>query len=71
MAAITATVQRDTRSAFVDSMSSSLWIAAGLAVSAAVVALTQLPRHATHVAGDASVVEHGQRSVVLSGPTRE
>ncbi|HUC33604.1 MAG TPA: DHA2 family efflux MFS transporter permease subunit, partial [Ilumatobacteraceae bacterium] len=33
------------RDAFVDSMSGSLWIAAGLAFTAAVVALTQLPRH--------------------------
>ncbi len=32
------------RTAFVDSMSHSLWIAAGLAVCAAIVALTQLPR---------------------------
>src|SRR5690606_4881762 len=31
------------RSAFVSSMSQSLWIAAGLAVCAAIVALTQLP----------------------------
>ena len=36
------------RTAFVDSMHSSLWIAAGLAFCAAVVALTQLPRHASH-----------------------
>jgi EmrB/QacA subfamily drug resistance transporter len=33
------------RSGFVDSMSQSLWIAAGLAGCAAVVAFTQLPRH--------------------------
>ena len=33
------------RTAFVDSMHSSLWIAAGLAVCAAIVTLTQLPRH--------------------------
>ncbi len=36
------------RSAFVDSMNSSLWIAAGLAFCAAVVAFTQLPRPTTH-----------------------
>jgi hypothetical protein len=36
------------RSAFVDSMNGSLWIAAGLAVCAALVALTQLPCHTTH-----------------------
>jgi hypothetical protein len=34
------------RTAFVDSMHSSLWIAAGLAFCAAVVAFTQLPRRA-------------------------
>ncbi|MGD9704408.1 MAG: DHA2 family efflux MFS transporter permease subunit [Acidimicrobiia bacterium] len=34
------------RSTFVDSMGTSLWIAAGLALCAAVVALTLLPRHA-------------------------
>ena len=45
------------RTAFVDSMHSSLWIAAGLAFCAAVVAFTQLPRqtvHATHHAHGAS-----------------
>lgn len=35
------------RNAFVGSMNSSLWIATGLASCAALVALTQLPRHAT------------------------
>jgi hypothetical protein len=39
------------RQAFVDSMSTSLWIAAGLAFCAAVIALTQLPRHHAHGAG--------------------
>ncbi len=34
------------RTAFVDSMSHSLWIAAALGVVAAIVAVTQLPRHA-------------------------
>lgn len=33
------------RAAFVDSMNHSLWIATGLALSAALVAVTQLPRH--------------------------
>ena len=48
------------RSAFVDSMHSSLWIAAGLAFCAAVVTFTQMPRqaaHAAHGAHDATV--HG------------
>jgi EmrB/QacA subfamily drug resistance transporter len=44
------------RSAFVDSMNGSLWIAAGLALCAALVALTQLPRHTGH---DATEV-HGR-----------
>jgi EmrB/QacA subfamily drug resistance transporter len=39
------------RTAFVDSMDSSLWIAVGLAVCAAVVAVTHLPRHTSLVAG--------------------
>ncbi|MEP7046680.1 MAG: hypothetical protein ABI949_08380, partial [Ilumatobacteraceae bacterium] len=39
------------RTSFVDSMHSSLWIAAGLAFSAAVVAFTQLPRQAAHAHG--------------------
>ena len=39
------------RTAFVDSMHSSLWIAAGLAFCAAVVAFTQLPRQAAHAHG--------------------
>ena len=47
------------RSAFVDSMSTSLWIAAGLALIAALVALTQLPRHTTDAPDDMSVVEPG------------
>ncbi len=45
------------RHAFVNSMSSSLWIAAGLAFCAALVALTQLPRHSTHVAGHGTAGE--------------
>jgi EmrB/QacA subfamily drug resistance transporter len=43
------------RNAFVESMNSSLWIAAGLALTAAVVAYTQLPRHTGHDEG-----AHGQ-----------
>jgi EmrB/QacA subfamily drug resistance transporter len=39
------------RGAFVDSMNSSLWIAAGLAFSAAIVAFTQLPRHTAPIHG--------------------
>ena len=39
------------RNAFVDSMHSSLWIAAGLAFCAALVAFTQLPRNTAHVHG--------------------
>ena len=39
------------RGAFVGSMHSSLWIAAGLAFCAAVVAFTQLPRHSAPVHG--------------------
>ena len=45
------------RSAFVDSMSTSLWIAAGLALCAALVALTQLPRHSIHDADH--IADHG------------
>ena len=37
------------RAAFIDSMSQSLWIAAALGVVAAVVAVTQLPRHGHEV----------------------
>ena len=36
------------RTAFIDSMSTSLWIAAGLAFCAAIVAFTQLPATAAH-----------------------
>ena len=49
------------RRAFVDSMSASLWIAAGLAVAAAIVAMTQLPRHTTHTTIETSILEHGRR----------
>jgi len=47
------------RSAFVDSMNHSLWIAAGLAACAAVVALTQLPRRSDHDTTGTSVTERG------------
>ena len=43
------------RSAFVDSMHSSLWIAAGLAFCAAAAAFTQLPRHTAHHAHGTAV----------------
>jgi EmrB/QacA subfamily drug resistance transporter len=39
------------RTAFIDSMSTSLWIAAGLALCGAIVAFTQLPRQAAHSTG--------------------
>ena len=58
------------RTAFVDSMHSSLWIAAGLAFCAAVVAFTQLPRqtvHATHHADGARVAHRGHHSVAHAG----
>jgi EmrB/QacA subfamily drug resistance transporter len=48
------------KTAFVDSMNRSLWIAAGLAFCAAIVAITQLPRNETHATGDAvAVASHG------------
>ena len=46
------------RNAFVDSMNSSLWIAVGLALCAALVALTQLPAHVVGTAGGAHHDEH-------------
>ncbi len=53
------------RTAFVDSMHGSLWIAAGLAFCAAAVTFTQLPRqtanHATH-GGHGGHGEHGSHS---------
>ena len=58
------------RTAFVDSMHSSLWIAAGLAFCAAVVAFTQLPRqtvHATHHAHGARVAHGGHHAVAHAG----
>ncbi len=47
------------RAAFVDSMHSSLWIAAGLAFCAAVVTFTQLPRRAANHAAQSG---HGSQS---------
>jgi hypothetical protein len=46
------------RTAFVDSMSQSLWIAAALAAGAAIVAVTQLPRHSTHSTDDDTASQH-------------
>ena len=43
------------RTAFVESMNHSLWIAAGLALCAAVVALTQLPGRTFNEAGDPQI----------------
>jgi hypothetical protein len=51
------------RRAFVDSMSSSLWIAAGLAFCAALVAFTQLPRHMAHVHPTTGESAHHHRHV--------
>jgi EmrB/QacA subfamily drug resistance transporter len=51
------------RNAFVDSMHSSLWIAAGLAFCAAVVAFTHLPRHTAHVHGATGESAHHHRHV--------
>jgi EmrB/QacA subfamily drug resistance transporter len=59
------------REAFVDSMHSSLWIAVGLSVCAAVVTFTQLPRHAAnhgaHRAhgGDGGIAHAGHRAHVM------
>jgi EmrB/QacA subfamily drug resistance transporter len=47
------------RTAFVDSMSHSLWVAAGLAVCAAIVALTHLPRHTPDDSTEAPAVGSG------------
>ena len=48
------------RNAFIDSMSSSLWVAVGLAIAGAVVAVTYLPRHAqkSHAATSHGAVAH-------------
>ena len=52
------------RTAFVDSMHSSLWIAAGLAFCAAVVAFTQLPRQTAHAAHATVHGAHGGHHAV-------
>ncbi len=49
------------RNAFVGSMHSSLWIAAGLAFCAALVAFTQLPRRTAHVHGATGESAHHHR----------
>jgi EmrB/QacA subfamily drug resistance transporter len=57
------------RTAFVDSMHSSLWIAAGLAFCAAAVTFTQLPRQAAHGAHAAhgAVAYGGHHAVADAG----
>ena len=57
------------RAAFVDSMHSSLWIAASLAFCAAVVTFTQLPRQATHRAHAAHepVAHRGHHAAAHAG----
>ena len=57
------------RGAFVDSMNSSLWIAAGLAFCAALVAFTQLPRHTAHVHGATSESAHHHHRLMTSDAT--
>jgi len=56
------------RTAFVDSMSSSLWVAVGLAVAAGVVAAVYLPREARqgHAATSHGDVVHGEDHSVVS-----
>jgi hypothetical protein len=60
------------RHAFVDSMNSSLWIAAGLAFCAGLIAFTQLPRHTTAGADEATSGEfaHHHRTVTPDATTR-
>ncbi len=55
------------RTAFVDSMHSSLWIAVGLAVCAAIVTFTQLPRHAANHAAHGGHGGHGSHGAVAHG----
>lgn len=52
-------VERAARSAFVESMHTSLWIAAALAVCAAAVTFTQMPRRATHGSGGTEEAPRG------------
>ena len=49
------------RTAFVNSMSTSLWVAVGLAVSATIIALVYLPRHERQ---DHAVATHGPAPMV-------
>jgi EmrB/QacA subfamily drug resistance transporter len=56
------------RTAFVDSMSHSLWIATGLAVCAAIVALTQLPRHTADAVTDTPTAAPGHHGRSGSHP---
>lgn len=59
------------RSAFVDSMHHSLWVAAGLALCATVVAVTQLPRPALNDDAATGASAHGTGAAVTStAPTR-
>jgi EmrB/QacA subfamily drug resistance transporter len=55
------------RIAFVDSMHSSLWIAVGLAVCAAIVTFTQLPHKAVHHAAHAGHGRHGGHGAATLG----
>jgi len=58
------------RTAFVDSMHSSLWVAAGLAFCAAIVTFTQLPRqtaHSAHGAHGSALDHNGHHAVARAG----
>jgi hypothetical protein len=62
------------RTAFVDSMHSSLWIAAALAFGAAMVAFTQLPRHitpTTHATHATSPLTSANARTTLTTITKE
>ena len=58
------------RSAFVDSMHSSLWIAVGLAFCAAVVTFTQLPRQAANHGAHDGPGSHSSHGAVAHGHHR-
>jgi EmrB/QacA subfamily drug resistance transporter len=58
------------RTAFVDSMHSSLWIAVGLAFCAAVVTFTQLPRQAANHGAHGAHDGHGSHGAVAHGHHR-